>query len=319
MIASSVKTTQQQNGNGRRRLSLRDFVDPTKPWDLTSELDDLPTKGFFSFVPRKFKEGPWSPAATLSLVVIVAGLLWAVADANAREHPPPRASGDDSGGGGELRYAAYTVDWWYNAAGFAWMSYVSYSVYAAYRSFGAWVSFTMWSWTVLTVRHGLSVLAPFAPSVRPIVEIARFPALLSASVTFVVWNFVLFPVVSLVFFRDDPARRKTFVGFMLSFRLIQIHVFNIAFAALNAAWAEPRRPLEMRDVNAGTAYILAYMSFYYLVLDRVGVHLYPIFSPRTPWAIASWLMTVAVCVGCYVFWRDVLLWATTTTTMESST
>jgi hypothetical protein len=94
---------------------------------------------------------------------------------------------------------------------------------------------------------------------------------------------------------------------MFGWTLCQIHIFNIVYAYLNCIWAEPiKQGLHLGDVNAGVVYIIAYILFYYFILDRIGVQLYAIFSPRTYIAIPALVMTIGICVGNYFLWDKIL-------------
>ena len=55
----------------RRRFSVTDLVDPTQPWQLPASGTML---GFFDFVPRHLREGPWSLTAILFLFGIMYSL-----------------------------------------------------------------------------------------------------------------------------------------------------------------------------------------------------------------------------------------------------
>lgn len=198
---------------------------------------------------------------------------------------------------GDDPYPAFTMAWYYNTVVFSWMMYTCYVMYRdAARTLGPWVTFTLWSWTIMCIRHGLCALASFLPSVRLLTGILRFPVLLSASVTFEIWNFVLMPVIALGFLKGK--RRSNFLRFAFKWTLCQIHIFNIFFAFLNCVWAEPNaRGFHLGDYNAGVIYMIAYIFFYFFILDRIGVQLYPIFSPRTYICIPSWLIAIGVIVG----------------------
>lgn len=41
----------------------------------------------------------------------------------------------------------------------------------------------------------------------------------------------------------------------------------------------------------------AYGMLYMFVYDRIGVHLYPIFTPRKIWGVASWFLIVIFYLG----------------------
>jgi hypothetical protein len=277
---------------------VSDLVDPTKPWRIADV-----GSGFFDFVPTHLREGPWSVTAAVGLFTILYVLVLGLVAANSRYE-----------GGDIMRefvlppdaYLPYTPSWYYNVTAACWMTYVSYTCITSSTMGGiAWVSFTLWSWTIITIRHGLCAAAPFLPQVRVLAEILRLPVLMSASVTFGVWNFVLMPAITFVFIKDSD-KRWGFLKFATGFRLTQLHVFNIAFAVLNGAYTEPRRPLHLGDLNCIFWYTATYMMFYYFVLDRIGIHLYPIFSPRAPWVVFSWLLVVALNIYGYHRWSEVL-------------
>jgi hypothetical protein len=289
-----------------RRFSVIDLVNPTKPWILTDGLSTF--RGFFDFVPRHLREGPWSVTATLALFAIMYSLVILLIGANMLYAPVKGANGSilDQFILPHDAYVPYTTSWYYNTIVFGWMVYVAYMVYAeSTLSSIAWVSFTLWSWSIITLRHGLCAVAPFLPQVRVLTEVLRLPVLLSASVTFGVWNFVLMPAIAFVFIKDSK-RRWNFIKFAFGFRLMQLHIFNIFFAVLNGAWAEPKRPLHLGDLDAIFVYMVIYIVWYYFVLDRLGIHLYPIFSPRAPWVIGSWLLVVALCLCGYHWWSRIL-------------
>jgi hypothetical protein len=287
----------------RRRFSVIDLVNPHKPWIL---MDGGPLLGFFGFVPRPLRESPWSVTASLALFVIVYVVVIGLLGANMMHTPSRGESIMDDFVLANDAYKPYTHSWYYNVFGFFWMTFVAYMVFTeSPLSWVAWVSFTLWSWTIMIVRHGLCVLAPFVPSVRVAAEMLRLPVLLSASITFGVWNFVLMPAIC-IFFIKDTDRRWKFIKFATGFRLTQLHVCNIVFAVLNGAWSEPRRPLHLGDLNVLFVYVAFYMFFYYFVLDRLQIHLYPIFSPRVSWVIFSWLLVLAICLKGYSFWWAVL-------------
>lgn len=283
-------------------LSLWDFVDPSKPWvfgDGKSAFD-----GFFNFIPRHYRYGPWHVGSSLMLgalaYVLVLGATWM------RLHPPNDRGWMSLYNIGDEHYQPFTTPWYATLAIFLWMMFICWNVmFVSPMGKAAWISFTLWSWTTVTIRHGLLVLAPWLTSVRVAAEILRFPGLLSASITTVVWNFVLFPAIA-IFYIDDAEQRKKFIGYFTNFRLTQLHVFNIFFAVANGAILEPQRPLHLGDLTAGIVMLVIYMLFYFCILDRLGIHLYPIFSPRTPIAIPSLLIVIGACVGGFSFWKGML-------------
>ena len=289
---------------GENSLSMGDFL-KLEPWDLRHKMNRKIVTAF-TFVPDKFKNGPWIPAATWSLFIAYCLVVYLTIDANIAYY----ASSDGNTGImnefiGDKTYPAFTVEWYYNVTLFFWMSYIMWLIYSTYRSIGPWVTFTVLSWTMMTTRHGLCALAPFVPSVRLLIGILRFSVLLTASVTFVVWNFALMPLLTFVLLKGE--KRKGFLKFAFSWRLCQIHLFNIVYAYLNCVWAEPKsQGLHIGDINAAVVYLLTYILFYYCILDRMGVQLYPIFSPRTYMCLPSLVMAIGLCYYNYVFWDKIL-------------
>jgi len=294
----------QTEKNLDKRISIGDFFRPI-PWDLREKSPEAIQKAFH-WLPSHFREGPWKPAVTIIILFVVFLTFYLTIDANIKYY----ASNDNNEimkqFTGDEPYHAFTAAWYYNTATFLWMVYVGWNIYkGSNSSWGAWVSFTMWSWTIMCIRHLFCSLAPAFPSLRLWIGILRFPVLLSSSVTFGIWNFVLMPVIAMGLLKDK--HRAKFLQFAFKWTMCQIHIFNVLFACCNAYLAEPSvHGLHLGDVNAGMAYMMAYILFYYCILDRIGVQLYPIFSPRTYICIPSILVAAAICVGNYFFWNRVL-------------
>lgn len=286
-----------------KKLSLGDFF-KLKPWDLRDKADPS-IRFMFKFLPQSFTEGPWKASATWTMIFIACLVLYLTIDANIKFYSSNSENAIMKEFVGDKSYPAFTSAWYYNATMFFWMMFVSWAIRSKYTSFGPWITFTLWSWTIMTLRHFLCALAPFLPSLRLFIGILRFPVLLSASVTFGVWNFVLMPVLTMGLLKGE--RRSKFLQFAFKWTMSQIHLLNILFAYLNCVWAEPsKQGLHLGDVNAAVVYIMTYILFYYFILDRIGVQLYPIFSPRTYLCIPSWIMTGGICIGNYVFWNKIL-------------
>lgn len=282
-------------------VSLWDFVDPSKPWVFGDGKTAF--EGFTNFIPLHYRHGPWHVGPNLMLGALAYLLVMA---ATWMRLNPPKHHPDGWMAlfrMGDEHYEPYTTSWYVTLVIFLWMMFICWNVmFRSPMGKAAWISFTLWSWTTVTIRHGLLVLAPWMPVARVPAEILRFPGLLSASITTAVWNLILFPAIA-IFYIKDAEQRKKFIGYFTNFRLTQLHVFNIFFAVANGAVLEPRRPLHLGDFAAGVVMLVMYMTFYFCVLDRLGIHIYPIFSPRTPIAIPSLLLIVGACVGGFNFWK----------------
>ena len=154
------------------------FFDPNCPWVLVNEGSLL---GFFDFVPRYLRVGPWTTFAPIFISIIVAKLLYWMPgqssfyldDAILSTHP--------------LEYSEF---WIYNVLAFLWMKLILV-VTLRIRGPGVVFTYTIQSWIMLTICHGLSALAPFLPRKHFLLwinELLRFPSLATASITFVYFS-----------------------------------------------------------------------------------------------------------------------------------
>ena len=158
------------------------FVDPNESWVLVEEGSFL---GYFDWVPRPLRVGPWSVAAICYLFAIpymaIMAMVhysqdpWASIHRNAAVYRYPGVG---------------TLEWTYNVLAFCWMIYVNYLILLGPLTYRAWSTYTVQSWTLLFVRHGLCILAPFSKWAVRWAEYIRFPVACSASITFGESNYV---------------------------------------------------------------------------------------------------------------------------------
>eukprot|EP00571_Detonula_confervacea_P008459 CAMPEP_0172331056 /NCGR_PEP_ID=MMETSP1058-20130122/61731_1 /TAXON_ID=83371 /ORGANISM="Detonula confervacea, Strain CCMP 353" /LENGTH=165 /DNA_ID=CAMNT_0013048309 /DNA_START=276 /DNA_END=770 /DNA_ORIENTATION=- len=156
--------------------NLRQFFDPNSPWVLVNEGSLM---GFFNFVPRYLRVGPWTKFAPICLSIIVAKLIYWMPQQSSFHLEDEILS----------THPQYSEFWLYNVIIFLWMMLILV-VTIRKRGPGVVLAYTIQSWTMLTIRHGLSALAPFLPSKHFLLwanELLRFPALATASVTFFYW------------------------------------------------------------------------------------------------------------------------------------
>ncbi|KAL7553901.1 hypothetical protein ACHAWF_017241 [Thalassiosira exigua] len=235
------------------------FFDPNSPWVLVEEGSLL---GFFDFVPRHLRVGPWTTVAPIFLAVIVAKLVYWM------PHQSSFYLDEDILSTHPLEWGVF---WLYNLTAFFWMKFILVKTLRL-RGPGVVLTYTIQSWIMITIRHGLSALAPFLPRKNFLLwinELLRFPALATASITFVFWNFCIAPAI---WYNMNPERRRGFVKFNFNFRMVQLHFFNIFFAIMNALVASSRE-FQYVDLWCALAGAVGYASVYLLVLDRIGVHL----------------------------------------------
>jgi hypothetical protein len=296
---SSQETTNEENlRRFREEHSIWDLLDSSKPWVL---VEDGSLMGYFNWVPANLRQGPWTVISILFLTALLYTLLLAATWMHLQR--PLTAWVKEFQVEPTSNSQAFARTWYYNLFAFWWMMFVSWLIVTkSHVSVYAYSTYTVQSWTIVMIRHGLCVLIPFVPALTLLAELLRFPALVTATMTFCMWNFILMPTILLVFAKD-PMQRARFWKYFTNFRLTQLHVFNIVFAVLNGAILEPKRSLFLGDLYVAAVFLVVYMAWYYLVLDRYGVHLYAIFSPRSPMVVLTWSLVLGGYVGTYQMWK----------------
>jgi len=254
-------------------------------------------------VPKNLRIGPWSKLASPTLALVTSYLLY---------HRP---TGDHLDTQVSSYPAVYSTYWWYNTIGVIYMTGVVAWI-TIYRTKGALLTFTLLSWKMNALRHGINAAAPFLYDGHLLLtlnHILRFPALVSASITFSVWNFVLFPYVYSSAL-DTKEKKDHFLKWNFNVRMVQQHVCNIIYAVMNTVVAanltggNGAPPLfDNDDLWYGLVCTVSYGMFYTLILDRIGVHVYPVFSPRSNFVVVTWGMLFALHYALYQFWNLVMV------------
>ena len=258
------------------------------PWHVYD--NDGSYNGWFDWMPRWMRVGPWHPTAVLMIIMFYSAVVLL--------RPPmtnkfPIVQTDDFGLAADV-------------AVIAWTSFVVAKSWRRYNGARPYViSFTGWSWTLLILRAGCSAASNlllnrspaavqgFAQPLGLALGIAgsalHFPAFVGAVVTFSIWNLILFPL--LYFFakkRTSFMTRKQFLRFNFSFFMTNIHFFNLPLACVNVVFGCGARPLEDVDLWLGFVVAALYSIVYLFGLDRLGLHFYPIFNPRTAFSGISY-------------------------------
>jgi hypothetical protein len=302
---TSTASVQSTTADTLKKLSLWHLFDPSQPWVL---IPNGSLGGHFDWVPREFRVGPWSTAAVVYFVVlwycaVITGCYlwsqvrdsskwwWQEAHDTSLQYPP-----------------AYSTAWYYHVTGFLWMLFIMYLImFLSPLSWRAWTTYTVQSWTLLCVRHGVCAATPWIPQYAiPAAEILRFPCAVAHTVTFTVWNFALVPYIIGHVFRHDTVKRRGFIAFCTSFRLTNLHVCNIVLCVLNVGpFGSPRRRLDYFDLYLAAVSAVLYLTWYTCVLDRIGVHLYPIFSPRlrNGFVVLTWSGATILYIAAFHGWR----------------
>lgn len=261
-------------------ITFRSFLRPS-PWVLVPQGS---FNGYFDWVDPKLRVGRWSIGSYIAFPAIVSSLVLFQPDGIVSTTIASSACP-----------ALYTRYWYYNAAASIWMAYVlGRNIYQEGWAV-PYTTFTVWSWTMLLVRHALSTVLPFIDNNQDeskmhnaailLAEAFRVPSLLNAVVVFVVWNLIMAPAIYLTM--ETKEKKKQFVDWLFQFNLLNQHGLNLPLAVMSAVITAPRAFTDA-DLYFAMATLVTYFAFYLLVLDRLGVHLYHIFSPRTSYCFLIW-------------------------------
>lgn len=253
-------------------------------------------QGWFDWLPLKLRTGPWHWSAFAFIVGFYVSLFML--------RPPLEFP---------VTAVAAFSPWWYADVCVAIYSVVV-MVVSWSRYGGPWpylMSYTGWSWCLLTARAACTSAGSLHGALGVGARLAhlgsalRFPAICGAVITFTLWNAVLLPLVLYNLPSDGDeskplTNRKGFLRFNFSFFMTNVHVANLPLAALNVAYGEGARPFGWADLWAAYAVMSGYAIVYVFVLDRYGMHFYPMFSPRTPLCVLSYSLLISMY---YLLWK----------------
>ena len=234
---------------------------------------------FLKNVPISYREGPWHPAATSVLVLLACFLLNSFNDAY-----------------NDYTYYVKPVGpepQWLDMYRLVGGIYCALVTCVLVYSTGIWplCSYTMTSWNLLTIRllTSCSYFSNYtlfdAPIVTIISRIVKFPSLVGCSITVSVWWIVLVPLVYHLI-GNDRAKRNGFSKFNSSFVLVNIHALNLPIILIEFLFT--KMILTFFDLWIGFFFAFIYVVFYLTVLDRNGIHLYIVFTPRTMGALITY-------------------------------
>ena len=193
------------------------------------------------------------------------------------------------------------------------------------------ISFTGWSWLLLTFRAGFEFSAWAADShghIRLATNLAkigssiRLAAISNAAVVCLVWNFVLLPILLLKaipkgekrdgflkfnfgFFMTNGKRGNDHIvaGLNIVLSLSSVHVLNLPLASIHTVIGSNTRLFTHADLWVSYLVLLLYSVLYFFGLDRFGLHFYPIFNPRTSWSVLSILLVLGLYYKMFNTWN----------------
>jgi len=274
------------------KLTILSFIDPRKPWLLVPSGSLM---GYFDFVSEHYRIGPWT-RLSMALPIIFSIAVFSIRPGTELPLSKGFETVDSSDHRCCLKASSYpevfSVYWWYNVIFFVHMTgLVCLSMFK--KTPFIIFAYTMQSWVMNSTRHGLNALAPFLNDghfLLHINRVLRFPALLSSVLVFVIWNFILLPFFYVSF---NDTKRKDFMKWNIEFRMVQYHICNVIYSAMNTLFTQSGdntfQVFIYEDLWYALVYGLGYSLFYVLFLDRIGIHMYPVFSPRTNRSALLWL------------------------------
>jgi hypothetical protein len=217
-----------------KRIVRRGWVSAT--WHIYDNKGSY--NGWFDTLPEWMRMGPWAPMAFVFMFILYGSLLSC----------PPQP----------LVFPASPTSgtwWWADVCVFLWGCIVVVEGWRHLSMLAFAVSYTGWSWCILTSRAGLCALAPIlephAPAAAAWAAAAgsalRFPALAAAVITFTVWNTMLLPILYLLILPQQA--RPNFLKFNFG-------EFLFVFKEREAARAQTVLLLPCRRAStAGRAYL----------------------------------------------------------------
>ena len=244
--------------------------------------------GWFDWLPIEYRVGYWSPIACLFLVAFYCSMFI--------YKPTP------------LQFVSTSVSddfWWkMDCAVFVWGIFVVCKArYDMGAIAGFYISYTGWSWGILTFRAGLEAASHALTTSYPEISAKmavwgsslRFPSAVAAFITFTIWNFVLLP---LIYFKSMPPgkKRQDFLKFNFSFFMTNVHMLNLPMALINNVYGSSVRLFTESDLYVGYVVVALYSVLYLFVMDRIGLHFYPIFCPRSHFCGLSFGLVL------YLYW-----------------
>uniref|UniRef100_A0A7S4JF40 Uncharacterized protein n=1 Tax=Odontella aurita TaxID=265563 RepID=A0A7S4JF40_9STRA len=280
-----------------RRLSTRDafhaFAHRRSSWFPAHQEETRPKfkwhfydndgsyNGWFDWIPLWMRVGYWSPVAVLFLACFYGGMCIRMP----RPLNFPLATYDGKQDDDDGRNFWWKMDCFV----FLWgMLVLIQAKYSLGRIAAFYISYTGWSWIILTARAFLEAGSIFLSPSYPNAALRmatwgsalRFPAAVAAFVTFTVWNFILLPIM---YFKATPTpeKRRGFLKFNFSFFMTNVHILNLPLATINNLYGGSARIFGQSDLWVAYLVVALYSLLYLFVMDRIGLHFYPIFCPRS--------------------------------------
>lgn len=261
--------------------------------------------GWFDWLPIEYRVGYWSPFVVLSII----GFYTALFTLKPQLDFPATVLDNKVGGSSVLGMPRATAA---DLGVFLWGILVMVQAKLSLGTMGAFpISFTGWSWLLLTFRAGFEFSAWAADShghIRLATNLAkigssiRLAAISNAAVVCLVWNFVLLPILLLKAIPKGE-KRDGFLKFNFGFFMTNVHVLNLPLASIHTVIGSNTRLFTHVDLWVSYLVLLLYSVLYFFGLDRFGLHFYPIFNPRTSWSVLSILLVLGLYYKMFNTWN----------------
>lgn len=271
--------------------------------------------GWFDWLPLWMRVGYWSPFVVASLVFFYSAIYWYRPQPLQFEATVYEAvvSGKEEA---DLLLGIIPKTAAFDLAIFLWGIVVIVHARITLGSIGAFpISFTGWSWLLLSFRAGLE-FAAWAATKRDFLVLGKKLAIIGSSIRLVtltnacvvctIWNFILLPII---YFFSLPAgeKRQNFLKFNFGFFMTNIHVLNFPLALVNNLYGSGRiRLFTYSDLWVSGLVLMLYSMLYFFVMDRLGLHFYPIFCPRSAFCVASIILILGLNYFLFLKWNDII-------------
>ncbi len=269
--------------------------------------------GWFDWLPISMRVGYFSPFVVVSLMFFYSAIYW--------YRPQPlhfeATVYNETVSGEEVDYVLGIIP--KTAAAdlsiFLWGIVVVVHAKITLGSISAFpISFTGWSWMLLTFRAGIEFAAWAATShellalgklLAQIGSSIRLVAITNACVVCTIWNFILLPII--YFFSIPPGeKRRNFIKFNFGFFMTNIHILNFPMAIINTVYGSQIRLFTFSDLWVAYLVIMLYSLVYYFVMDRLGMHFYPIFCPRSAFCVVSIVGVLGLYYFLFLKWNELI-------------
>jgi len=270
--------------------------------------------GWFDWLPIWMRVGYFSPFVVVSLIFFYSAIYWC--------RPRPlhfeAIVYETVVSGKEVDYFWDTIPKTaaLDLAIFLWGIIVVVYAKITLGSIGAFpISFTGWSWLLLSMRAGIEFAAWVATSLDYLalgkrLAIAgsslRMVAITNACVVCTIWNLILFPIIYFFSIKDGE-KRRSFLKFNFGFFMTNIHVLNFPMAIINTVYGSQIRLFTFSDLWVAYLVIMLYSIVYYFVMDRRGMHFYPIFCPRSAFSVGSIIGVLGLYYYLFLKWNELMM------------